>query len=327
MAAVVAVSVIVPALNAAGTLARTLEALAEQDVDEPYEVIVVDDGSDDGTAEIASSAPGPVHVVRQPRQGAGKARNRGAEVAGGRAFAFTDADCFPARAWLREGLSSLKGADLVQGAVVPDPRAPRRPFDRTVAVGRDAGLYEAANLFVGRDLFARLGGFEDWLDARGGRPLGEDVWFGWRARRAGARTAFCAHAVVHHAVFPRTARSYVAERLRLVHFPAIAAKVPELRRRVFYRRWFLTSRTAAFDAAVGGTAAAVAIALSRPKGRWRWSSAAPLLAAAPYARIAWQTSRPWGRQAPAVALTDLIADGLGFAALAWGSVRHRSLLI
>src|SRR5256885_1729530 len=81
---------------------------------------------------------------------------------------------------------------------------------------------------------------------RRGIELGEDILFGWRARRAGARTAFCARALVHHAVVPRGPVAYVAERARLRFFPAIAARVPELRETFFHRRLFLSRRTAAF---------------------------------------------------------------------------------
>jgi glycosyltransferase involved in cell wall biosynthesis len=312
---VVAVSVIIPARNAAATLGRVLEALAAQDVGAPFEVIVVDDGSTDSTPQIAAAAP-QVTLVRQRRGGAGAARNRGVDAASGRALAFTDADCFPAPSWLREGLRALESVDLVQGRVLPDPGVELGPFDRTVFVDAERGLYETANLFVRRMLFAKLGGFDDWLGVSNGRPIGEDLWFGWRARRAGAETAFCETALVHHAVFARDPLAYVAERARLVHFPAIAAKMPELRERFFWRRWFLNERSAAFDAAVLATAAAV-----------RSRSPLPLAAAIPYARLAARRSRPWGWRAPLVAAGDLAADVVGLLALATGTIRHRSPLL
>jgi glycosyltransferase involved in cell wall biosynthesis len=306
-----AVSVIVPALNAAVTLGRTLEALAGQDLADAYEVVVVDDGSDDETVAVAERAPGSVRVVRTSRRGPGPARNAGVAASGGVALAFTDADCMPRRDWLRTGLAALQDADLVQGAVAPDPDAELGPFDHTVWVVGESGLYETANLFVRRDLFGRLGGFEDFLGARVGKPLAEDAWLGWRARRSGARTMFATDAVVHHAVLPRGPAGYVGERLRLAYFPAIAARVPELRDTRFFGRVFITRRSALFDLAVAGAAAA---AVAR--------SAAPLVAALPYAVSVGRYGRRW--RSLRVAAVEVAADAVGLAALAVGSVRSRT---
>src|SRR5919198_5805523 len=113
MHAMVAASVIVPARNAAATIGRTLEALAAQDFPQEYEVIVVDDGSTDDTVAVAEAAPGPVTVRRQEQRGPGEARNLGAQHARGEVLAFTDADCFPERGWLRAGVAALADADLV----------------------------------------------------------------------------------------------------------------------------------------------------------------------------------------------------------------------
>lgn len=312
----VAATVIVPARNAASTIGRTIAALAAQDLDRPYEVIVVDDGSDDDTAAIAERAGDLVRVLRGPRRGQAEARNAGAAAAGAEALAFTDADCFPRPDWLRAGLEALADAELVQGPVLADPAAERGPFDRTVEVGAEHGLYETANLFVRRELFERLGGFEDWLPARG-KQLAEDLWFGWRARRAGASTVFCERALVEHAVFPRGPSAYVAERARLVHFPAIAAKMPELREAFFHRRWWMSERSAAFDAALAGLALA---AVAR--------SPLPLAAAYPYARRLREHALRWPtRPALELAATDLAADAVGAAALAIGSIRARSVLL
>jgi glycosyltransferase involved in cell wall biosynthesis len=318
----IAVSVIVPALNAAATIEPALTALARQDLERHYEVIVVDDGSTDGTSALARAAAAiggrwlEVRVLEQPRLGPGPARNRGAQEARGEVLAFTDADCVPTAAWLREGLRALERADLVQGAVRPDPGARLGPFDHTVWVLRESGLYETANLFIRRALFERLGGFEDWLGEVIGKPLAEDVWLGWRARRSGAPAAFSSAAVVHHAVHPRGIDAYVAERLRLQYFPAIAALVPELRCSLFWGRWFLTRRSAAFDVAL--LAALVALVARSP---------APLLAASPYAWLLARRAMRWRRAAAKVAGGDLLADAVGLAALAWGSVRFRSPLL
>ena len=98
----------------------------------------------------------------------GAARNRGAAAAKGSLLAFTDADCEPAPSWLSRGLACLEEADLVQGAVRPTAGSEPGPFDHTVTVERRSGLFETANLLIRRDLFQRLGGFEDLLAI--GRP-------------------------------------------------------------------------------------------------------------------------------------------------------------
>jgi glycosyltransferase involved in cell wall biosynthesis len=305
--------VIIPARDAEATIGRTLAALAAQRIDDEFEVIVVDDGSGDGTAAVVDRAPGRVRLVGQPPAGPAAARNRGVAEAGAELLAFTDADCVPSPTWLREGLAALARAELVQGSVRPDPAVSPRPFDRTVTVTRESALYETASLFCRRELFERLGGFEDWLGARLGKQLAEDVWFGWRARRTGARVEFCEAALVDHAVFRRGAGEYIGERLRLAYFPAIIAKVPELRAEFLHRGVFLNRRTERLDLALGG--AALALATRSPL---------PAVLAAPYLRLLGRSALGWRRQAPRVAVAELAADLVGFGALVAGSVRTRS---
>jgi hypothetical protein len=307
------VAVVIPARDAARTIRRTLEAVLRQEVEGGLEVIVVDDGSGDGTAAAARSVSAEVHVISQPGSGPAGARNRGAAETSAPVIAFTDADCFPAPGWLAAGLEAIAAADLVQGAVAPDPGAPRHPVDRTLWVVEESGLYETANLFVRRDAFERLGGFEDWLDPGRGKPLAEDVWFGWRLRRAGGRTRFCAEALVHHAVFPSSVGARVREQLRLRHFPAMAAKVPELREAMFHRRLFLSRHTARFDLAVAGAAAAAV-----------WRSPLPLLAAAPYLRSILRDAPGWRSRAPEAVAATVLGDAAGLLALLAGGVRARS---
>ena len=308
-------SIVIPARDAAATLPRTLACLSRQAQAPDFEVIVVDDGSRDGTSEVAREAG--VTTVVQARAGAAEARNRGVAEAGGECLAFLDADCFPEPGWLAAGVRALERADIVQGRVTPDPTAELGPFDRTLWILGDVGLWQTASLFVTRELFDRVGGFEDWLDVGTGKLMAEDVWFGWRARRAGARSAFAAEALAHHAVFPRGPGAYIAERLRAGHFPAIAARMPELRRSMFHRRWFLSRRTAAFDVAAGGAA----LALIR-------RSPTPLVATLPYLRLAWRERlRAAGARRPQVAAVDLAADAVTLAALVRGSVRARSVVL
>jgi hypothetical protein len=238
------------------------------------------------------------------------------EAAGASILAFTDADCVPEPSWLRAGLTAMQSADLVQGTVRPDPDAERHPIDRTVNVSAETGLFETANMFVSRRLFNELGGFEDWLGPVIGKPMAEDLWFGWRARRRGARVTFSREAVVHHAVFQRGLLEFLAEKRRLAYFPRIAVKVPELRQGMFFRRWLFTGRSAAFDLALVGIAAGAVL-----------GSVVPLIAAAPYARIVLRHVAHWRRKGPIAGVGMVLGDTVAFFALAWGSLRARTLLI
>jgi glycosyltransferase involved in cell wall biosynthesis len=85
------ISVVIPAFNAADTLAETIDAVLGQ-TREPLEVVVVDDGSTDETAEIAERFGLPVTCVRTPNAGVSRARNTGIERAAGEFVAFVDAD-------------------------------------------------------------------------------------------------------------------------------------------------------------------------------------------------------------------------------------------
>jgi glycosyltransferase involved in cell wall biosynthesis len=312
-------SVIVPARDAALTLGRTLRALADQELDGDYEVIVVDDGSNDDTAELVAGAGPPIRLISQARLGPAAARNHGVAEAQAARLAFCDADVFPEPGWLAAGVRALQDADLVQGQVLPDPRAPLGPFDRTLWITSAVGLWETANLFVSRSAFEGAGGFAQWLQPARGKALAEDVWFGYRALRAGARPAYCPQALARHAVFPRSWRSYAAERTRLRYFPAMARRMPELRTAFLYRRVFLNRRTALLDLALAAAALAVAT-----------GSALPALAAGPYTHELFLRARrfPQANRSPAgVAGADVVADLVGLAALLEGSVRYRSLVL
>jgi glycosyltransferase involved in cell wall biosynthesis len=317
-----AIAVVVPVRDAADTLARTLTALEAQTLAPGgYEVVVVDDGSRDGSAAIARGFAAAARrcrmtVIAQPADGPGEARNAGVMSTRAPRLAFCDADVVPRADWLAAGRAALESADLVQGRVLPDPRATLGPFDRTIWVTHEAGLYETANLFVTRELFDRVGGFEQWLRPRRGKALAEDVWFGERCRRTGARTAFCDGAIAHHAVFARSPAAYAAERARLRYFPAMVGQMPALRERFLHRRVFLNRRTMRFDLALAGLAAA---RLARHP--------VPALAALPYLRALHEHAAARadrGHGWAAVALADLAADAVGAGALIAGSLATRA---
>lgn len=111
------ISIVVPMLDAAAHLARSLPALLEQDYPrDEYEVLVVDNGSSDGSLEMARRWPA-VRVLVEPARGSYRARNRGAAEARGDVIAFTDPDCEPDRDWLTTVAAAMTpgGADVILG--------------------------------------------------------------------------------------------------------------------------------------------------------------------------------------------------------------------
>lgn len=302
-------------------IGRTVAAVVAQDLDGGFEVIVVDDGSTDATAENARAAGARVISAADARGGAdtqpagpADARNIGVAATSAPLIAFTDADCVPAPGWLRAGVSALEHADLVQGRVEPEPGVPVGPFDHVITAREETGLYETANLFVRREWFERVGGFRAFIDPAQGH-FGEDLVFGWEVRRAGGRSAFAAGALVHHDVVKRPASAWIAERRRLRLFPQATRAVPELRSRWFLGL-FLSRRTAKLDLALA--ALALAVITRRPL---------LLLLALPYARATFRTSQWYRRWVIEQNAAQLAGDVVGLLALIEGSVKSGQVVL
>jgi GT2 family glycosyltransferase len=194
------VSVIVPVRNGARSLPPLLRSLAVQTLPrERFEVIVVDNDSSDGTADVAA-AEGAT-VVREPIANRSRARNRGAAAARTRLYAFTDADCVARPDWLEQLLRCAGAAPLVAGEVelrVGDPPNAIERFEALWRFGQGAWVEEqgwaaTANLLVRAEAFEAIAGFDPtW------RHIGEDVDFCFRARAAGFGLAYCPGAAVEH---------------------------------------------------------------------------------------------------------------------------------
>jgi len=108
------VSVVIPAFNAAEFLPETIQSVLRQ-TKPPLEVIVIDDGSEDGTPEVMRDFLGRVTYLRKPREGPAAARNFGIQHAHGEWIALLDADdlWLPERLERQLAVASRSGADLV----------------------------------------------------------------------------------------------------------------------------------------------------------------------------------------------------------------------
>ena len=189
-----------PVRNGSRSLPALLGSLRAQTLSpERFEVIVVDNGSTDGTAE--SAAAYDVSVVHEPIANRSRARNSGAAAARSGLYAFTDADCVADSRWLEELLLNAERAPLVAGEVRLRVSAHPNAVERYEALWRfgqrnwveHQGWAATANLLVDAEAFEAVGGFDpSW------RHIGEDVDFCMRARRAGFNLAYCSEAVVEH---------------------------------------------------------------------------------------------------------------------------------
>jgi len=199
------VSVVIPARNEVPSIwetVRTVRAQARPGVE--LEILVVDDGSDDGTPEVARAAGARV-ILMSPGGNPAAARNRGAAESTGDPIIFLDADCTPAPGWLAALLAAHdRGEGIVGGSLDLPPGLPASARCDyycgwyLVHSGRPAGTVAhipPPNLSVRRELFLQTSGFTER------QPFAytneERIWEG-ELQRAGHRLYFEPRARVYH---------------------------------------------------------------------------------------------------------------------------------
>lgn len=286
-------SVVIACFNGAETLATQLDALLAQSIDEPWEILISDNGSRDRSRELvrdyAARFPRVRLVDSSDRPGLAHARNVGARAADAFALAFCDQDDRVAPGWLAAMAAALRRHELVAGRLEHDLL--NEPWTIEVR-GRPQvdGLlqYEpgwppfafGCTLGVRKALHERLGGFDERF-ANGA----EDADYCWRAQRAGVELVFVPEAVTHyrfrhslHGVF-RQGRDYgeseaqVYAKHRLLGLPRAERPL-----RTGARLWLATAVAFARARSRGGLAVALWL-LGQRVGRTRGSlrHRAPLL--------------------------------------------------
>jgi glycosyltransferase involved in cell wall biosynthesis len=198
------ISVVIPNYNGRATIGPCLQAVFASTY-RPLEVVVVDDGSTDGSTEIIAAFD--CRLIRlELNQGVSRARNVGGRAAAGDILFFTDADCLLTPTALATAVNAIRGRsrDIVGGTYTP------RAYDRNFFSDFQARLinhletrrqppdYVAAHaLVMTREIFLASGGFLE--GALIGRQAGvEDVEFSHRLRRAGYALRMHAGIQVRH---------------------------------------------------------------------------------------------------------------------------------
>src|SRR6185369_8647659 len=252
-------SVIVPCYNAEATLAVQLEALAQQVWSEPWEVLLVDNRSTDGSMAVARQYLGRVPGLRLveafAEQGQPYAINHGVELAEGESVAFCDADDEVAPGWVAALGEALETHPAVSSRFETEKLNPPwlwksrgNPQKNGLNVYRYPPYLPHAGgggLGVRRDVFLKLGGFDRTL------PLMHDTDFCWRLQLSGVSLHFVPEAVVHirfreelRAIY-RQARSY-AEYNVLLYKRYRPQGMPPLHWRQGLTAWWRLMRGAIF---------------------------------------------------------------------------------
>ena len=200
-------SVVIPCLNAADVLPRQLEALATQEWDGSWDVIVADNGSTDATAAIARSYEARLPALRvvdaSDRRGRQYACNAGALVAG-RAIVFIDADDEIAPGYVAAVGGALADHPIVAARIddaslndgwILEGRSGAQSHDLQQGLGF-LPFGSGGTLGVQNPVFAELGGFAANMD------YAEDVDFCWRAQLSGVPIFFVPEAVVRYRYRP-----------------------------------------------------------------------------------------------------------------------------
>lgn len=198
------VSVIVPVWNRPDDIRRCLASLQVQTLpSSEFEVIVVDNGSTDDTADAAQAFPG-VTVLSEPRPGSYAARNLGLSVARGRLIAFIDSDCSADPRWLEEAVraaAAFPAAGVIAGHIElrndgGESSATCEAYERFFAFNQQRnvanGIAVTANWLSSAALLQAFGGFRADLKSGG------DVDLAKRIRAAGHDIAYAPAMIVTH---------------------------------------------------------------------------------------------------------------------------------
>jgi glycosyltransferase involved in cell wall biosynthesis len=204
---VVKLSVIIPCLNAARTLSIQLEALAQQRWDQPWEIILADNGSTDQSLQIAERYRARLPQLRvvdaSARRGQPYALNAGAAAAYGEALAFCDADDEVGDGWVRAMGQALSQHDFV--ACRMDFQKLNPPWLNEVVGGHEqqrGGFLKAwfppylphaggGSLGVKKFLHETVGGFDESL------PYQHDTDYCFKIQLRGTELHFVRDAVMH----------------------------------------------------------------------------------------------------------------------------------
>lgn len=320
-------TVVVSTRNRSALLPRLVGALEGQRGAPPFDLVVVDDASDDATPAVLRRlqevSPLAITVERRAvRGGQSAGRNRGWRRATGELVLFTDDDCVPRPGWAAALCRRLEEVDLVQGRTLPAPdqAANAGPFSRTLDIAAADGSYATCNMGYRRVWLEKVDGFDETFR----QHAGEDTDLALRCRAAGARFAFAPDAEVEHDVRPSSLAAALRGTWRWQTLPLALRRHPHLAE-AYHSRFFWRETHVHAAPAVGATLAGAAVAARRPA----LGAAVAATGLLPYAHYRLRRDPVTLDRARRIALfpATFLVDGAEVIALAAGSARARRLLL
>lgn len=290
------VSVVVPVKDRAEELDRCLWSLQHLRYPEhKLEVIVVDDGSRDGSASVARSRGATVVPSGGAGVGPAASRNRGAQSARGDILAFVDSDCTVDETWIEELVGAFEDPAVAAVGGRVDGMRDASALDRYEAAmsslflgerercggeGNDTFYLPSCNLLVRKNAFLDAGGFRE------GQHVGEDVDLTWRLRDRGWKIQYTPRGRVFHEHRNRL-KTFLKRRFEYGTSEAILQiRHPRRRKKI------------ALPPALASVVALVGVGVLG--GGWPWIAVAAAVFLADAARVHGRFRRtglalPWGR--------------------------------
>ncbi|MBN2181970.1 MAG: glycosyltransferase [Sedimentisphaerales bacterium] len=193
------ISIVIPAYNCSEFIADTLEACLNQSFES--EIIVVDDGSTDNSAEIIKKYP--VKYIYQTNAGPATARNAGWKAATGEIICFTDSDCVPEKDWVKKilekytsvkiggagGSYDIKNAESLLAGCIHE-----EIIQRHANMPEQAGFLGTFNVSYRKKVLQQVGGFNESFR----QASGEDNDLSYKVKKAGYKLVFDKNIRVAH---------------------------------------------------------------------------------------------------------------------------------
>jgi glycosyltransferase involved in cell wall biosynthesis len=222
------VSIIIPTFNGASRIGNCLDALLDQTVERDAEILVINDGSTDGTADVVARHSG-VRLITQSNAGPAAARNRGALEARGTIILFTDDDCVPTPEWLAAMIEPFKDPSVVGAKGIYRTRQ-RSLAARFVQIEYEDKYRRMSDLpqidFIDtysagfrRDRFLEMNGYDTSFPV----ACAEDVELSYRMSTRGWTMRFVPAAIVFH-THPDTLWRYFNKKYKFAFWRVLAVR-------------------------------------------------------------------------------------------------------